>query len=71
MKEKRLGSFNCSDESQNKEQRNMPDYVYACVLMKRAKVEELDKQKKKFKDQAMFIMLGLLSANVKLKVACS
>jgi hypothetical protein len=43
MKEKRLGSFNCSTPGEKGEVRNMPDYVYAAVLMKKEKVKDLER----------------------------
>ena len=70
MNEKRLAAFNqSSNDPKNQEASNVPDYVYACVLMEKGKVIELEQQKKMHKNDAMFILPGLLSANVKLKKA--
>jgi hypothetical protein len=41
MKEKRLGAFNTSSAGSS-ESSNVPDYVYACVLMEKNKVIELE-----------------------------
>ena len=47
----------------------MPEYVYSCALIPKAKVKEIFDWKKEEHDSNQIILPGLLSANLKLRDA--